>query len=544
MIQRGAARAALPLLLLMALAWRLNNVRFGLPGMYDPDEPMFMLVALKLPLQGTLNPGWFGHPGSTTIYLLALIDVIVVGGGILTGSYRNIGQFTAAAYSDPSILFVPARVLMVLLGVGAVWLTYILGKRLLDRTGGLIAATFLALNGLHISWSQVIRTDIHASLFMLGSLIFAVEAGEHGRLKHWLLAGLMAGFATATKWPAASIFVATVAAYAFRLRLHRSEAATASRHLAFAIAATLVGVFIASPFIFLDWRTVLSNVSGEMRAGHLGHTGAGFLSNLLWYLQHQVAGTMGWAGLLLVAGGSIACARSSRIAKYTLIPAAIGFLVVICRQNLVWSRWILPVLPIFCIFAAAGVLWAGRRIAQYFEPRRRRACIAAVTGIALLPSLSGAVAQSKERANDTRSQAVEWAIANIPRGNMVVLEHLELNLRGQPWRILFPMGDAGCVDAIQLLTGRIRYDEVQKLRHGSNIVDLGNVSPEKIETCRADYAILTYYDLYRAEADTYPKQIASYQKILAGGRTVALFAPRPGEAGGPIVRIVAVKQRR
>jgi hypothetical protein len=541
MTERGAARAALWLLLLVALAWRVNNIAFGLPGMYDPDEPMFMLTALKLPLQGTLNPGWFGHPGTTTIYMLALIDIVVVAVGLLSGSYSNIAEFTAAAYANPAIVFIPSRLLMVALGVTSVWLTYVLGKRLVGEWTGIIAAALLTFNGLHISWSQVIRTDIHASVFMLGALIFAVDAAKHGRLKHWLLAGFLTGFATATKWPAASVIVAVAGAWAYRRTISGAVAKTDLRTLAAAIGAAIIGLFIASPYIFLDWSTVLSNVTGEMSSGHLGHSGTGFFSNLMWYIRHQLVGTMGWIGLFAATIGMAHLVVVNRLARFTMMPASLAFLGLICAQNLVWSRWILPVMPMFCIFVAAAATWTARALSERAPKVPRKLAYGAIGTLALAPSIAGAFAQSAERANDTRSQAVLWAKVNIPAGSSVVLEHLELNLREQPWRILFPMGEAGCVDAVQLLKNGVRYDEVQKLRRGSPIVDLGNVSQEQADSCRADYAILTYYDLYQLEAAEYPRQVRSYQKILAGGRTVALFAPRPGQAGGPVVRIVAVQ---
>ncbi|HKH28478.1 MAG TPA: oxidoreductase, partial [Sphingomicrobium sp.] len=151
-------------------------------------------------------------------------------------------------------------------------------------------------------------------------------------------------------------------------------------------------------------------------------------------------------------------------------------------------------------------------------------------------------AQSAERANDTRSQAAQWAVANIPPGSSVAIEHLELSLRQQPWTFLFPIGGAGCVDGVRLLTEGVDYEQVEHLRQGSPIVDFGNVSPNRLESCRADYAILTYYDLYRAEASAFPKEIGNYEKLLAGSRTVALFEPRLGRAGGPLVRVVKLRQ--
>jgi hypothetical protein len=187
-----------------------------------------------------------------------------------------------------------------------------------------------------------------------------------------------------------------------------------------------------------------------------------------------------------------------------------------------------------------AVTTLARFVGDALHVRRQRLLLASMAVAAAIPSVAGAFAQAAERANDTRAQAAHWATANIPAGSTVVLEHLELSLRGRPWKFLFPMGEAGCIDPIQPLHNGVREDEVQRLRKESPIVDLGNVDPTRLDSCRADYAILSYYDLYRAEATRFPSQMKTYQKLLAGGRTVALFTPKPGRAGGPVVRIVAL----
>lgn len=538
--ERVAARAALGAILLVAIGWRLHNIGFGLPSMYDPDEPIFMITALRMLTEGTLNPGWFGHPGSTTIYLVALIDAAVAGAGIASGRYAGVGEFARAAYADPALLFVPARVAMALLGTLCVWLTYLLGKRLHGNATGLIGAGLLALNGLHIAWSQVIRTDIHASVFMLACLLFCARIAEEGRLRDYVLAGAFAGFATATKWPAATVFIAVIGALLLSIR---SGERPPARLLLAATAAAIAAIFLASPFIFLDWQTVLANVSGEVKSGHLGHTGGGFLDNLFFYLSKPVASSMGIVGLLLAVGGGVTAAILAPTARWTAIPAAIAFLALICSQNLIWSRWVLPVVPLLCLFAAFAVVRLGALAARPLGMTRPGLAIAALAIAASLPALAGAIAQARERSNDTRAQAADWAEAHIPAGSRVVFEHLELRVRGQPWRILFPVGDAGCIDGVGALKAGVNFDKVQQLRRGSPIVDLGNVSPHRIESCRADYAVLAYYDLYLREADRFPAELANYRILLAGGRTVALFGPQPGRAGGPVVRIVALPPR-
>ncbi|HEX6660349.1 MAG TPA: glycosyltransferase family 39 protein [Sphingomicrobium sp.] len=535
--ERRKRTIAIALILLVALALRFNNIAFGLPSLWDPDEPTFMLIPLNMLTDRTFDPGWFGHPGSTTIYLIGLIEGAAAGFGLAIGRYPDIASFARAAFEDPSLLLIPARVVMALIGVGTVWLTYFVGRRLHGTTTGLVAALLLAINALHIAWSQVVRTDINASLFMLTALLFSIRAYEQGRLKDYVLAGAFAGLATVTKWPAITVFVAVVGAAAGR-GLDRRELAK----LGASAAALVAAMFLASPFVFIDWRTVLSNLNGEAKPTHLAHTGAGFLSNLRFYLIFQIRSAMGWIGLTAVLAGAWLLANESRAARWTLIPAAGAFLALICAQHLIWSRWMLPVLPTMCIFAGAAAEAFRRAISRRMPRLNPSLLVALVTATLIVPSLMRAVDQANERANDTRGQAARWAMEHIPPGSTVVLEHLELSLRHQPWKILFPVGRAGCIDGVRALSGGIRYQRFEQLRRGSPIVDLGNVPADRVRSCHADFAILTYYDLYRADGSNFAKEIQTYKSILAGGRTVALFAPRPGSAGGPLVRIVALPQ--
>lgn len=540
--ERGAANAALGFILVLALAWRLINIGFGLPSLYDPDEPMFLITALKLLKEGTLNPGWFGHPGSTTIYLLAVIDVLVVIGGLLSGRFTDVGDFAAAAYANPALLVIPSRLAMLAFGVACVWLTYLVARRLFRIPVALTAAALLAINPLHIAWSQVVRTDIQATVFMLACIVFAIRIAGHGRLRDYLIAGAFVGLATATKWPGASVMITVVGAFAYRCLAEPGDRARQLKLLGAAALSACVALFLASPYIFLDWQTALANVSGEAKASHLGHTGQGFVANLGWYFRHQIAGSMGLIGLALTLGGAALIVARKGIALWILVPAAAAFLALICSQSLVWSRWILPVLPLFCIFAAVAIVALTGLLGRSLPPRGKGLLTVVLFSVAAMPSLAGAWAGSAERANDTRDQAAAWARTNIPEGSSVVLEHLALALRSQPWRILFPMGEAGCIDALKILETGVRYEDVQTLRNGSPIVDLGNVSKTRLNSCRADYAILTYYDLYQTEAERFPREMETYRQLLAGGRTVALFRPRQGVSGGPVVRIVALRQ--
>lgn len=540
----NAATLILAAILTFGLAVRCVNLGFGLPSLYDPDEPIFMITALKLIKNGTLNPGWFGHPGSTTIYLLAIIDIATVGVGIASGHFANVHDFAAAAYGDPALLFLPSRFAMALLGVGCVWLTYVLGRNLFGEPTGLVAGALLAVNPLHVAWSQVVRTDIHASFFVLISMLFAVRIADSGRAPDYALAGLFVGVAIATKWPSATAFVGLIAACALRISSERSVAASQLRLLALGAAAVIAGLFLASPYIFLDWRTVLANVSGEVQTGHLGHTSLGWLANLRYYVVGQIGSSMGLIGLAVALVGLILVSVRDRRAASLVVPVTLVMLVLICSQAVIWSRWVLPLLPLACLFAALAVTTLSRWLAGRLPPPLAfPAVLALISALVSAPSVAGTWDGIRERQNDTRDQAAAWAVGHIRAGSSLVLEHMALGLRTQPWHMKFPMGAAGCLDALSLLRANVRYEDVQKARHQSPIVDLGNVNPAKVATCRSDFAILVYYDLYLDEAARYPKELDTYRRVLAGGRTVALFRPVKGIASGPAVRVLEIPRK-
>ena len=535
-----ATRAALAAIIAVALLLRLYLVGFGLPGLYDPDEPLFMVKAAGLLTGRTLDPHWFGHPGSTTIYLTALIQALVFIAGWIGGRFANVADFVHAAYADPAIVFVPVRIAMALLGTACVALTYALGKQLYGKPAGLLAAFLLALNSLHIAWSQVVRTDVQASAFMLAALVVASRPGGGGSGKRAIWAGLLTGFAVATKWPAISVFGGVIGALAHHSVTTGSGWRGAARLILISAIASVAGLFIASPFIFIDYPTVLSNLAGEARPFHVGHTGAGPLANLGTYLGIFARNSMGWIGLALAGAGFVFAFIRRGPARYILIPATLVFFAGICVQHLIWSRWLIPGLPYLALFASAAVF----ELADFASRRTIHTAIVATTaGLAVLASAAGAVGEVRERSHDTRDEAARWIVAHATRGSTIIIEYPELKLRAQPFRFLFPVGSRGCEDARSLLTSNIRYDDIQQARGGSPVVDLGAVPPGAQTSCRADYAVLIYYDLYLKEADRFPREVAAYRQILAGGQTVALFRPKPGRIGGPIVRIVAVPQQ-
>jgi 4-amino-4-deoxy-L-arabinose transferase-like glycosyltransferase len=501
-------------ILLLAAGLRLWHLDFGLPALNDPDEPVFIMTALDMLREGRLNPGWFGHPATLLFYLLALVIVGVAALGELLGRWSGSDAFVAAVFADPGVLVLPMRGLSVVFGVTSVWLTWRLGRRVAGPGTGLAAALLLACNTVHVELSQLIRTDMLATALMGWSMLHALAATEDSRRRHHVWAGIAAGLACAAKWPAVLVLVAPAAAILWRAR----SDARALRLLPVAPIVAVVTLLLVSPYLLLDYPTVLRDLTAEARPVHPGATGYGFLGNLGWYVRYPLAGSFGWAGLALIAVGAIGICRRPA-AAVVLLPTAAAIVLALASQALVWERWIVPVLPIAAILAAIGLATIVRRL-----PLRWQAWAGGGAVIALAGWMAGVtVDQLARHADDPRQAATAWVRAHVPAGRTILVEHAAFDLLQHRGRLLFPLGSAGCVDVRSALERRPSYRRVNGLRRGSAIVDLGHVDAQQLATCDADVVIMSNFTRYRQEPGRFPRELSVYRQLLKPYRCVATF---------------------
>lgn len=521
-------------LLAIALWLRLGSIGFGLPALNDPDELMFELGAVRMLRGPTLNPGWFGHPATITMYVLAIVDIGVFLTGWLAGWWPSVKGFGDVIYADPTWVILPGRIAITLFAIGTIVLTYRLASRLIDRRAGLIAAALLAFSPVHITYSQIIRSDMTACFFLLACALSALDIADRNRWRDYALASLWLGLAIATKWPFGLSALAVGGAVALLVAEGRMPWRQATIRL---IAFGLMGggcLFLVSPYLLLDYPTVLRNLTGEGQVRHLGSTGGTVGQNISWYLTGPLLAGLGAVGLALVPVGALM--RQGRRRMIAIVaPVAVSFFALLCFQTMVWERWALPLLPLGAILIAAGMSGLAQRVGGRVGGIGMIFLLAAI----LLPMWWQGQADARERMNDTRQAASRWARAHISPGSTVLIEHFAFDLIGEPWHFLFPVGEAGCVDARAMLHGKTSYTPVDRARGTRANIDYGTMAADKRAGCRPDFAILTQYDRYRRESAAFPAEYAAYRALIARGRVVASFAPRAGVMGGRVVTVVA-----
>lgn len=536
-----SSRGLLGFIVVAGLALRLHGLAFGLPALNDPDELMFELGSIRMLSGPTLNPGWFGHPGTVTIYLLSIVNASVFAVGWLAGWFANPAAFANAVYADPTWIILPGRVAMACFGAFCIYLTARLGEALFGRSAGLVAGALLAVDPLHVAWSQVVRTDTMATAFMLLCLIASVRIAREGRTRDTIMAALWLALAIATKWPFALTLVGIAGALSVRAFSPSSSPALEARRLTQIVLLSLVFLVLISPYLVLTPHAVLRDLQGEAQVRHLGATGSGFVGNAWWYLSHPVATGLGLVGVMLAAIGLWA-ARKDRLAILVILPVSTCLFVVFCAQNLVWDRWALPLMPLLSCVAGLALVRIGALLQSHLRAPAAIALSCCVVAITLLGPLRQTLSNAQERLHDTRQLASAWAISHIPAGSTVMVEHFAFDLLSQPWQFLFPMGEAGCQNARARLQGKIKYKQIGSARAGRSNVDYGTMPPEQRHTCKTDYAILTQYDRYAAESAAFPAEYAAYTDLIAKGEVVASFLPEKGAVGGPVIRIVRFKR--
>ena len=246
-------------LFVAALVLRLWGINFGLPHLYDTDEWRLVMPALQMLHTGDLNPHEFLY-GSLQRYMLAGIYGLYFLYGRSRGLFTTIhdipvyGQENIRevyAYPYPGI-YLTGRMLTAILGALTVVVVYLIGRRLMNRQGGLVAALLLTFFPLHVVYSHFIRTDVPVTLFVTLSFLFALRVLEDGIPRDYALAGLLAGLSGSTKYPGAMVIVALVAAHFLR---HQGE--DGGIKLLVGLVAGGVGYVIGTPFTLLDFKTWL-----------------------------------------------------------------------------------------------------------------------------------------------------------------------------------------------------------------------------------------------------------------------------------------------
>ncbi|MEG4989924.1 glycosyltransferase family 39 protein [Microcoleus sp. BR0-C5] len=522
-------------ILLAGFLLRLYGIKANLPDIYSNGEAGRVSNAVEMLANRDLNPHWFGHPATTVIYLLVFVYACVFLAGRVLGIFASADDFKALYFQDQTIFFLSGRLLGVLFGLITIWLVYLVGKRIFNRTVGLVAAALIAITPIHVSGSQLARMDSLMPLLLLLSFWLCLRIFEKNKLLDYVLASFLLGLAIVTKYPAV-VFALTIILTFFLSKgwLHQGLVKVFS-----SIAACIAGAFVGSPFLFIDFKQVLIDVAKEARSEQVSVTGGGLIANLRWYIENPLVNSFSIYGILLLSIGFLFCAFSKRKEALILISFPLIFLIFISFLSLRWNNWVIPILPFSCIILSWAIYQLSNLTNKYF--------IKSVTWIFLfsfciiLASLSSAsLAQGREASGtDTRIQAERWVTTNIQSGSALLIEPYGPNFPKSSFK-LFQV-DRDKQGALFQIEPNIytRHAKIRPLDFG-RIGEIGDI--EDIEAKGIQYMVISHwYDLYLAEKERYPEIVKNYQRLISSAQLIYEFNPVPKINRGPKIRVYEFK---
>ncbi|MFZ0386511.1 MAG: glycosyltransferase family 39 protein [Solirubrobacteraceae bacterium] len=402
------------LLLLATLGLRLWGIKQGLPYSYNSDEARHYVPRAIAYFSHDYNPNYFLNPPAYS-YLLNIVFELWFG---------SADAVSRAYAAHPTEVFVVARVVVAVLGTISVWLTYLAGVRMFNRTVGLVAAAIFGLAFLPIFYSHLALNDAPTLAPVALSLYGTAGVLRNGARRDYALAGIGCGVAAATKYTGAITFVCLLAACLCDGLSGRTIAQSLWR-LSLCVAAAAIAFVIANPYSLLDFSAFHQGVTAQqgLAAGSdpekLGTTAS---SGTAFYVWTYTWG-LGWVPSLAAVGGAIALLVRRRLAPaLVLIPAPIAFIVYMGDQQRFFGRWLMPTFPIVALLGAYGAVSLGRwLIAGRKVPA---AAVIAVTAILLLAqSVSTALHSDRVLSRpDTRNLTRAWMVKHIPAGSKVVVE--------------------------------------------------------------------------------------------------------------------------
>lgn len=413
----GAAGLLLPALLLLSLLVRFTGLSHEVEGRYYADEGTYFSHAREIEAGNPLRLS-FTYP-----HLMYYLDSVALW---LLKLFPGAAAALGAAFGFADHLSVPWLVLrgvVALLSALTVVPVYLVAERLGGRWAGAAGGLLIVFSPLYNAGSHLNTCDVPSAFFATVCLLFASRLVDAETTRDYLLAGVGAGLAAVSKYPAGVVAIAIVAVW-LRWRLARRDFRPGLLWAGLAAIGTFVAampslLFFPGPAFFGSRGMFF----GYRQYGRGGWLGVMPRSNALSY-GRDLLESFGVAALVVGLAGLLLVPRGERRRVFWHTPYPVAYLVLISAMNMVVKRNLYPAMPILAALLGVGIAAWVARLRQWGPGGR----VAAAAGVALLavtlaaPVTATAVQSVAMTRPSTREVAAAWMAANLPPGTSVLKE--------------------------------------------------------------------------------------------------------------------------
>lgn len=434
--EQRAAALVLPGLLVLALVVRFIGLSHEVEGRYYLDEGTYYHHASEIDAGRWLRlsfvyPHFLYYADATALWLAGLFPGLVSGMG------------SALGVSDPlGLSWLVLRSVVAVLSALTVVPVFRIAERLGGPVGGhwagAAAALLLIFSPLYNAGSHLNTCDVPSAFFATLCLLFVARLVDEESTGDYVLAGVAAGLAAASKYPAGVVAVAIIAVW-IRWRIARRDVRLGLLWAGLAAIAVFVAVMpslvVFPQAAFLGNRGMLFGAHQYGQGGWLGVTPR---SNSGFY-GCQILESFGWPALVFGLGGLLFWTRREDRHRWLwLTPYPLIFLALITAMSMVVKRNLYPVLPILAVFLGLGIAsWRDRR-RETKVPRALQAGLTALLFLSclVLPAWSTLQADVALARPTTREEAAAWIRANVPPGASIMKESYTPDFREGRYRVL------------------------------------------------------------------------------------------------------------
>jgi hypothetical protein len=388
---------------------------FGLPHQIQERDERLVVTAAAGIFTGDWNPHLFRYPAAF-IYLVHAALVPIAAWWRATGAVADPAQVIARFEADGTAFTIAARALALAASAGAAALAAAVAWRLGGAAAGLAAGVILALAPLSAEMSRFARVDAAMALCVVAALFFATRLRAEGRVRDAALAGVCAGLAAATKYPA--VFVLPAVWCAALLAPRRADG---RRPISLARGALLLGalpaaVFLAaSPFIVLDFASFLGEMRGIARLVAVPFQHDRPASGPFFYPRQILGPSFGAGFFALAVAGLVAMLRSRGQPAIHLLAFGAPYMAFFTLARTAYDRFLLPVLPVLAILAGVGAVRLARRL------RMPAALVVLIAFAPTAPHLAGRVIAGATN-GDTRLRALPFLEERVPSDSWIIVD--------------------------------------------------------------------------------------------------------------------------
>jgi 4-amino-4-deoxy-L-arabinose transferase-like glycosyltransferase len=408
-------------IVLLGLVLRLWTVGTGLPFTPAIDEPVIMEKALHMMKSGDFNPHFFDY-GGLTIYLQMAVASLRFANGALSREWAGLDRVWEGDF------YLWARMATAILGSLTVYLVYRAGRRW-NVTAALIAAFLAAIHPNMVREAHFALTDTPLTLFCTLTMLLSLVAGEDGRLRWFVLAGIAAGLATATKYNGSlALLMPMCAAIASPAVPRRAASAVV------AVLGLLGGFLVAAPYSLLDFPHFLDGFAELAQHYNKAQSGAG---GAILYFKYLLLGfsfgpgwsaPFGWPALVLFVAGVVSAIAQigtpdRRAPGLILLVFPIVYFWLISEQSLAFARYALPIMPMICLAIGIGIVAAHDVVrARVASLRTTEVALALLVIVAIPPAFQSVRFDYARRKAGTDDVVARWLRRNVRPEDRIVGE--------------------------------------------------------------------------------------------------------------------------